>query len=744
MSKIEQSMEKALKLRGKPAPIRKNDLLPPDVPNDISGFYENGEEQQAHLRDYLEVLLRRKWVVLSFLITVVITVTIASLFMTPLYKAQTVLQLISGKTDLVEFRDVYKERNNLETQYKIMKSRSLAERIAEKIPPEHLPKSYERGFLSAISSILPFSDGQDKDPVKRKKLSPGIIMGGMEVQPVKKTHLVNINFVSEDPVFATYAANMVADEYMRYASEIKLKTSELGEERLRKEVEDMRANLEASEKDLNDYIARSQFIITRNDKDYENLLSNKLSLLNNALDQATSERISTEAIYEEVKNSGIDYKIVLEDPLMRQLTQDYIKLESEYFNLLMIHKPEYPKMVQLKDQIEKLKDRIEVEEQKVINTLHSDYTLALKKEKLLSAAIGDLRQEVNDFQKNMIHFFRLKREVETNREIYDSLLQRLKEVDVTTALTESDVRVLDRAQVPGIPFKPRLSYNIVLSLIFGLFGGVFLAFFAEYFDNTIKTDKEVEKITRLPVLGSVPISKTNSQDLVKINASDNIAFSEAFRSIGTRIQFSNTSKLPRKLLITSPMEQEGKTLISASIAMSLISSQEKGIIIDGDLRRPDVHTLFDLDNSVGLSSFLSGTSEFEGLIKESPYAGLDVITAGPLSPNPSALLSSSRMRELIDVLSATYDYIIFDAAPVLGMSDSMIMSTILDSVILVVKANKTPRDALAQTHKALTSVNANTLGVVLNGVKMKKRYAYSNYYCSPYLNDNGKKKELVR
>lgn len=710
MSRIEESLEKAVKLRAGSLPVIRKENLPPDISR---SYYE--EEKQPHLRDYLDILIRRKWIVIVFLCAVVITGTVATFLMKPLYKASTTIQIGSGKTELVEFKDVYKVGKNLETEYEILNSQNLIERVAAK--------------LSSVSTA------------SGTKISAGNLMSGLDIIPIKKSQLVMIDYISEDPELSASVANTLADEYISFTQESKLKPTQMGSIRLRKEVEDMRLKLEASEMELNEYIAKNQFIFTRNDRDYENLLAQKYSTLDKELNLITSERISKEAIYQEVKKSGIDYNVVLEKPVIQSLMQEYIKLEAEYSNLLMIHKPEYPKMLQLKEQIENLKDRIKIEEQNVISTLHSDYKLALKKENLLSSAIEKLRKDVTAFQYKMIEFQALKREVETNRSIYDSLLQRLKEVDISAALTDSDVQILDRAQVPKMPFKPQKAYNIALSLIFGLFGGVFLAFFTEYFDNTIKTDKDIEKISRLPVLGNVPIQKTDPKKLDAVS-NDNTAFSEAFRYINTNMQYSNISRLPKQILVTSSLAEEGKTIIAASIARSLMSSHEKGIIIDADLRRPDLHTLFNLDNSVGLSSFLAGTSELDGLIKKSQYPGLDAVTAGPDTPNPSELLNSPRMRELIDALSAAYDFIIIDSAPVLGMSDTLILSTIAECVILVAKASSTPRDAFSQANKALNNVSANIVGVVLNGVDVKSSYAYSSYYSSPYLKGNGRSRKL--
>ncbi|RJO61797.1 polysaccharide biosynthesis tyrosine autokinase [candidate division WS5 bacterium] len=714
MSRIEDSLEKAVKLRTVPPPVIRKEPLPPD----FSRSYYEPAEKQAHLRDYLEILIRRKWIILAFLIAVVITGTVATFIMKPLYKATTTIQLRSGKTEIVTFKDVYKELNDLETQYNILSSTNLAERVATKL---NLTNITEEG----------------------RKYSVGKISQGLEVEPIKKTELVTVSFISNNPEVAAIVANTVADEYINFRQESKLKPAQLGGQRLRKEVEDARERLESSEKELNEYVAKSEFVFTKNDLDYENLLAQKYASLDKELNQVTAERISKEAIYQEVKKSGIDYNVVLEKPIIQALMKDYIKLESEYSNLLIIHKPEYPKMLQLKDQIESIKKRIEIEEQTIINTLQSDYQLALKKEKLLSSAIVKLRQDVTELQKDMIQFQILKREVETNRVMYDSLLQRLKEVDISTTLTESDVQVLDKAQIPRSPFKPQKAYNIGLSLLFGLFGGIFLAFFVEYFDNTIKTDADIEKISHIPVIGNVPISKTSVKKLINDSSNDGNAFSEAFKSIRTSIQFSNTSRFPKPLLITSPVSQEGKSTISASIAKSLASLQKKGIIVDADLRRPNIHLLFELDNSTGLSTYLEGSTEFNGLIKKSQYPGLDIVTAGPIHQNPSELLNSSRIKELIDVLSAAYDYIIIDSAPILGMSDSLILSTISEGVILVIKANATPADALIQSNKALANVTANTVGIILNQVDFKSGYAYSSYYGSPYLNNDGRGKKTV-
>ncbi len=641
--------EIAMRMKSVVPDRRKGDALSVD----IMRHGQTDEGNELHLRDYLEILVRRKWIVVIFLCSVVLTVAVASYFITPLYKAKATIQLKGIKNNLLSFEDAYVGGGNLETQYNILKSYNLAQRVHASLPSDYL-----------ITSPTSRSFFRSDDEILQSPVSLGDIRKGLEIIPVKKSDIVNIFFTSEDPVFASKVANVYADEYINYTRDSKLGPTQSGSMRLEKEVNDMRDKLETSEKELNHFISSSKYLYTKSDQNYENLLTKKLSKLSNELDQATSDRITKESTFKEIKNNAIDYEIILRNPMIQNLTMDRIKLETEYAKLLKIHKPEYPKMIYIKEQIDTINSTIKTEKNKVINTVESAYSLALQRERSLSEALDSVQKKVNIFQKTMVSFQILTREVDTNRDIYKSLLQRYKEVDISVALTDSDVQIIDRAIVPRRPFKPRWVFNLILSIVFGFAGGVFIAFFAEYFDDTIKSDEDIIKTSQLPMLGQIPATDINPKKMLQENTEHNAAFAEAFRSISTCIQFSNADKPPKQILITSPMEQEGKTLVSSSIAMSLVSSQERGVIIDADMRRPDLHELFNIDNSNGLSSFLAGVSEFDGLVKQSPYAGLDVISAGPTPPNPSELLNSSRMKELIDALSAVYYYIIIDSPPV--------------------------------------------------------------------------------
>ncbi len=722
MSRIEKSIEKAARMRGDLTPAPKQETSRAEN----FRFYLEEGEKRVHLRDYLDVLLRRKWIAIVFLISVVTIATLVSFLMKPLYKATATIQIKNENPSILTFKNIYQgttpEEEYYETQYNILKSRSLAKRIIAKLPREK-----ETKFVSEKGAL----NKQEKfNEVDGERLIDSFITS-IEVQPIKKSQLIKINFISYNPEFASQVTNTIANEYINFTLESKLGPTQLARKRLEDQVEAMREKLEDSERHLNDYVARSQIILLGKQGDYESILTQKLTELSKELDKETANRISKQAIYQEVRKSDADYSFVLENPLIQSLKEEYTKLESKYFNLSNVFKPEYPAMLRLEKEIENLKNRIEIEEQKIINALESDYNITLKKETSLSSAIETLRKDVLVLQQQMIQYQMLKREVDTNKELYTSLLTRLKEVDVSTTLSESNIQILDRAEIPLSPFKPKKAQNIGLSLIVGLLGGVFLAFFVEYFDNSIRTADVIEKKSHLPVIGLVPISRATSGELIRsFNSNDIGPFAEAFRTIGTYIKFTSAFKPPRQILITSPMEQDGKTTLVVNLAKSLVELWGKGIVVDADLRRPCIHSYFGVDNSTGLSSFLSGTIEYDGLIRKIPDLGIDFITAGPVPTNPSELLNSSRMRELINILSSTYDYLIIDSPPVLGLSDTLILSTFIESVVIVVKASNTPKDALTQAIKHLKGVNAKMLGVVLNGLNMQTRYGYSNYYTS--------------
>jgi capsular exopolysaccharide synthesis family protein len=534
--------------------------------------------------------------------------------------------------------------------------------------------------------------------------------------------------------------NALAEAYIDYDLGSRIDASKDAKDFLERQITSMKARVETSEKTLNEYASKNEIIFV--DRDKQSILNQKLADLSTALNTSAAEKMQKEALYREIRESGTDNPVILNNPLILGLKQQHASLEAEYFNLSKTYTSDYPRMQNLKSQIDSIQSRIDREKSHLVRSVESDYHAALKKEANLKASFEIQKKRVLDFQEKTVQYQILKRDVDANKELYNSLLQRLNEVGVVAMSKATNIQVVDRAIFPGEPDKPNKTQNILLSILFGLMGGIGLAFLVEYFDNTVVDVQEIEKRMHVPSLGMIPFQS----DLISLKRPQLICtdtrspLSEVFRSISTFILFSSPLKPPKTILITSPGEKEGKSTISLNIAASLAGSLGNGVIVDADLRRPKLHHSFELDNKIGLSSCLSGNIAFDPgndiLVRPTSTKGLNIITTGPVPPNPSELLFSPRMKALLDSLCTLFNFVVIDAPPVMGISDSVFLSTIVDGTILVVKAGETPKDALVATRKIFRSVNTNLLGVVLNGVKKGDfRYGYYSHYFSSYFKE---------
>ena len=715
--------------------------------------YYGLQEEEIHLRDYLHIILRRKWIVITFFIAVVTTVTLGTFMMKPQYKATVSIKIDKENPNILTFKDVYAverpEEDYYQTQYKVLKSRNLARRVIRQMKLDMNPEFAEQ--KTGIAQASPFlkkerlskEDGIDSD------LTDSFIKR-IEVSPQQKSRLVNVSFSSYDPLLSARVTDAIANSFIDLNIESKFEATQQAREWLEKQLEIMKAKVEQAEEKLNEYASKNGilFVETTVDKEgksgSENIMTKKISELSTEMTTATSDRIQREALYNEIRSGDPESSsLVMGNALVLSLKKDYAALESEYNQNLKIYKPDYPKMVKLRELTEQIKKKIDAETKKIITSTKKDYEAALRRESYLKSAFEKQKRETLDLNERSVQYQILKREADTNKELYNGLLQRLKETGISASLTASNIQILDRAEVPKGPFKPKKVLNILLSLIVGLFGGVGLAFFAEYLDNTVKTPEDVEKKILMPSLGLVPLYKntdsTRNLPVEFITHSDTKSLmSEAYSSIRTFLLFSTAGKPPKVMMVTSARREEGKTTTSINTAISLTKSNARVILIDADMRRPRLHKAFKASNAMGLSSFLSGNEEFsESLIQRTKIPGLDIMPAGPLPPNPAELLGSFRLRDLIDGLYTLYDFILFDTPPILGLADAAITSTQTDGVILVVRSGETPKEAAQQAKKVLESVNAKVLGVVLNGInESNMKYGNYSYYQYYYQNDN--------
>jgi polysaccharide biosynthesis transport protein len=705
-------------------------------------------EAERHLRDYVHILFRRKWTFFTFFLVVVTTVLLRTFLTTPIYRATVTLKVDDDRPAVILFdrsSQYYappSAEDDLHTMRKVLQSRNLAKQVIGVLAQD---KQVASSLQISAASVR--SDGEIDSGIVTNFLS------NVTVSQLPNTRLMMVGFDSADPKVAAVTANVIAKTCTELNMETKSKTTDWARNLLETQLQEMKAKVERSEEALNRYVAQNNMVLAVEEKPVDlggsgagrstsvSLSNDRLENLTNQLTQATAERVSKELLLKEAQH-GTDEALlsaIAGTPFVESLRKDYMAKQSEYAKLSLVYKPDYPKMVKLRDEMKQLKSQLAAEVKTVVASLKKDYALATQREHFFKTAVNDYKNQALNMSDKLVQYQILKRDTDTNKELYNGILQRLKETGINANLARSNIQVLDKADIPTVPYKPDRKRNVLLALFIGLFGGIALAFFTDYLDNTVKTPEDVEKTILLPALGIVPEFPKSANNGVRplvmpLDDKKSSSLLESYRAIGTYIQFASPERPPKVILTTSAKRSEGKTTTSVNLATILASSQGRGIIIDGDLRKPAVHKVFEVDNSSGLTAFLTGHTDFEeGLIQETKVPYLDVITAGIIPPNPSQLLDSSRMRQLIDALLPLYSFIIIDAPPVLGLSDTLILSTMTDGVVMVVRAGDTPKDSVIQARKLLKGVNGKILGVVLNGVKESDlKYGSYYYYYSYY------------
>jgi capsular exopolysaccharide synthesis family protein len=689
--------------------------------------------------------------------------------MNPIFRSTATIQINKENPQVVDFKEIFSvntmEMDYYQTQYRILESRTLAKRVIHslKLPehPEFLPKpqtAYQewKGKILAFFSGFFSSSKKEASPSETRKeiLLINEFLSRLKIEPIRNSRLVKIHFNSNYPELSAQVANTVATTYMQQNLEIRFITTEKAKEWLTGQLQDLKGKVERADEDLQIFGSKHG-IISLDEK--ENVIMHRLTELNEALIKAESDRIAKEAIYRQIKGGNIDsLPPILENKLISDLKQAYIQLEAQYVKQLETFKGDHPEMARLKKQMEILKSRLDGEISKIAAGIKNDYESGLKRERLLRQAFEQQKKKAMQMKEKAIQYNILKREADTNRDLYKGLLQRMKEAGISAGITASNIQLVDEAELPIKTYKPNKGLNLILALIVGLFLGVGLAFFFEYLDNSVKTPEDVEQLVRLPFFGLVPqisherrrrVDKENSCPVELITfGHPKSMLSEAYRNIRTSILLSFCGKPPKKIAISSPNPAEGKTTTTINTAIALSQTGARVLIIEADLRKPRIHRIFEQENGMGLSNFLSGNAELDSIIRQTEIPNLFYILSGPLPPNPSELLGSSLFKSMVESLGERFDHIVIDAPPILGFADSTVLSTCVDGTILVVQAGKTPRETLLRAKDVLSQVNARILGVVINRVNIRRGgydgYGYYYYRYHYYYGEKSKHEEL--
>ncbi len=720
--------------------------------NDGAAHYGAAYEgDEAHLRDYLYILRKHKWtIVITFLAIFAIT-SIKTLSLTPIYSSSTTIKIDRAAPKVLQYQDLLAlDVNGLDfygTQSRIIKSRTLGKRVVEALALWEHPEFQRKPKSGEAIAGAPESEAGMERLVDS-------FLRGLNVSKVKNSSLTMITFNSKYPELSARVANQVAQSYIDFNLESKYLATEKARKWLTGQLGEFQIKVEKSEEGLHKFTrSNGIFSLEKN----ENLVMKKLENLNIQLMSAEADRLTKESYYREIMQFSPSDLIPATSrseetggSLIFELRKRLMDMEIEYLNLSELYKPEYPKLINMKIEMDALHKMVEKEAENVVRRAEVSYRISLEKENLLKRAVDEQKELALNLKEKAIPYNILKREVDTNKELYDGLLQRVKETGVSAGLESSNVQVVDTAVVPRSPSRPDKKRNIMLGMVMGLFVGVGLAFFREYFDNTIKTPEEVTRLVDLPTLGLIPalqstVSKRRGrknennglgkefqpgiEDLYTVSQSyPRSSISEACRTFRTSLLFSTPGHPPKTILVTSNNPREGKTFITCNLGIVMAQGGARTLIIDADLRRPACHKVFDIPNSTGLTDYLTGHVELKDVLVQTHVDGLSIMPAGPLSPNPPELLDSEQFRTAIEELKAQFDFIIFDSAPIMNFADTLNLANKVDGSIVVAYSGSTTKENLKSSVGLLRRVNAPILGVVMNIIDIRRNAYYYNYY----------------
>lgn len=708
--------------------------------------------REPHLYDYLLILRKHQWLILSFMLAVVTIVAIATFRMQPVYIATARIEMDRENANILPFQgsDSYDFmmdlENYIETQSKILTSETLA---LQTIRNSGLTARPEFSSPDGPSEAVAIGS------LANQKRPPELagFLGSLSVKRVPNSRLMDVSFESTDAQLAARIVNAHIATYIEQNFRSRYDATTRATSWLTDQLEELKVKVQRAE-DARIAYERQNQIWTLDDK--QNITTQRLADVNKELTDAQSERMRKESLYEFAKEGNLDAvpqvqnNTALMDVLKRRtdVSRDYNEALSQYG-------PNFPKVQRLQAQLKDVDDSVEKEKQRILSGLESDFREARQRETMLTQALDVQKAEANQMAEKLVEYNILKREAEANKTLYDGLMTKFKETAISQSLRSSNIRVVDPAMIPSTPARPAKARNVTLAFLVGLVGGIGLALLREYLDNTVKTPDDVETLARLPSLAVVPQfagsnGSAKKQGLLQGFAASNghekrielvaqhlpkSQMSEAFRALRTSILLSQADHPPQVILVTSALPREGKTTAAANLAVTLAQLGDRTVLVDADLRKPGVGRLLNLGSGkyAGLSSYLAGVSSLDLVTVPHPaIPNLAAIPTGPLPPNPADLLSSHKLADAIAELRTKYKFIVIDSPPVMAATDAVILSVQTDGVLLVVRSGETPKEAFTRTRDLLNSVKCRILGVVLNAVDSNAPDYYYSYRYYPY------------
>jgi len=734
-----------------------------------SALYNVLPAQESTLREYLRVLIKRKWLVISCIVGIFTVVAIASLKQTPVYEA--IGQIVVNKADpnLITFKDSmpvvdYYDQSDLDTEVRILQSDLLALQVIRYL---NLDKRPEFGGHPEQKQPNLVADPLQTDSIRTSALLAGF-KGNLHVALIPNTRIIEIHYRSTNAQLASDSVNALANTYVEQNFKTKFESTMQASDWLSKQLVDLQMKVETSQEKLVRY-QKEHEILGIDEK--QNITTEKLDELNKEMTQAESDRMQKEAIYRQTQSNDpqVVAAAIIADTtgtgggagsaLLDHLREQQAGLKIQVAELSTQFGPSYPKVLQLENQLKEIDHQLQAETNKAVDHLRGQYQAALQRETMLRDAFDKQKQEANKLNESAIEYSLLKRDVESNRTLYEGLLEKLKEAGVTAGLRSNNFRIINAARVPTAPTEPNIPRNLAFALVLGMISGVGLAFLLENMDNTVRTPEQAQAISGLPSLGMIPLGSktsnrgpagtrlalTSSKEAVEMvtQVRPQSQMAESYRALRTSLLLSNLGAPPKVIMVTSARPQEGKTTTSINTAIVLAQKGVRVLLIDADLRRPSVHKTLGMGPRSGLSNVLTGSATVQQTVTPSSVLpNLSILPAGTPPPNPAELLASSNMRDLLAELREQFDHIVIDTPPTLSVTDAVVLSPRADASILVIRSGQTTKQALRRARDILMQVNAHVAGVLLNAVDLTSPdyyyyYEYQGKYTQYYVEDQG-------
>jgi len=659
----------------------------------------------------------------------------------------------------------YYDQSDLDTEVRILQSDLMALQVIRQLNLDKRPEF--GGHADAKTSNL-VADPLQADSNRTSSLLSAF-RGNLHVTLIPNTRIIEIHYNSTDPQLAAGAVNTLASTYVEQNFKTKFESTMQASDWLSKQLVDLQMKVETSQEKLVRYQKEHEILGT---DEKTNIITEKLDELNKEMTAAESDRMEKEAVYRQTQSNDPDAiaAAIIADSsgnasaatsgLLDKLREQQANLRIQVADLSTQFGPQYPKVAQLNSQLKEIDHQLQSETNKAVDHLKGQYLAALQRENMLRASFEKQKQEANKLNESAIEYSILKRDLDSNRTLYEGLLEKLKEAGVTAGLRSNNFRIIDAARVPTSPSEPNIPRNLTFALMLGVISGVGLAFILENMDNTVRTPEQATALSGLPALGMIPLgsksvshgptgkrlvltpisSKEAVETVTQVRPQSQMA--ESYRALRTSLLLSNLGAPPKVIMVTSARPQEGKTTTSINTAIVLAQKGVRVLLIDADLRRPSVHKTLGMGPRSGLSNVLTGSATAQQAITTSPVLpNLFILPAGTPPPNPAELLASSNMRDLIAELRAEFDHIVIDTPPTLSVTDAVVLSPRADATILVIRSGQTTKQALRRARDILTQVNAHVAGVLLNAVDLTSPdyyyyYEYQGKYGQYYQEDS--------